>query len=158
MKKFVFSVEVVAALLLSLVVLVTIAEAALRYAFDMSIPDAYTLTGYAQGIAIAWGIGSATYTNRQINVDVVWEALGTEGQRRLDLFATGCSAVLLALMAWMLAHRTLRAKAAFEMTNDLQWPVWMLLAPAAVGLVLAFIFALLRLVNLVRRTPVDETA
>ncbi len=156
-KRFIFSVETVAALLLGLVVLVTIAEAVLRYAFDTSIPDAFTLSGYAQGIAIAWGIGSATYANRHINVDIVADALGDTGRRRMDIVATALSTVLLALMAWMLVRRTLRAHASFEMTNDLQWPVWWFLSVAAAGLVAATVFGLLRLVRLIRRQPIDAT-
>lgn len=154
-RKFIFMVDVAAALLLSIVVLTTIAEAALRYTLDVSIPDAYTMSGYAQGIAIAWGIGSATFTNRHINVDIAWDALGAEGRRRLDLVATTCSAVLLALMAWMMVRRALRAHESFEVTNDLQWPVWAFLVPAAVGLIVAFIFSVLRLIHLYRREATD---
>lgn len=157
-KKFVSTVEVVAALLLALVVLVTIAEAVLRYVLDVSIPDAFTFSGYAQAIAIAWGIGSATYTNRQINVDIIWDALGTDGRRRMDILASTCSTVLLGLMAWMLVRRTARAHDSFEVTNDLQWPVWWFLAAAAAGLIVASAFAALRVVHLIRRTPVDATS
>lgn len=157
MKKFVSAVEAFAALLLSLVVLVTIAEATLRYVLDTSIPDAFTLSGYAQGIAIAWGIGSATYSNRHINVDIAWDALGAQGRRRLDMVATACSAALLALMAWMLVRRTLRAHGSFEMTNDMQWPVWWFLSVAAAGVIVATLFALLRLMHLFRHQPVEAT-
>jgi len=150
------AVDLIAGLLLGLIALTTFGEAALRYMFAVQIPDAYTLAGYAQAIAIFWGICSATYAGRHITVDLLWEFLGRNGRRLLDLVATLFSALFLGAMTWMLFAKVVRAKGSFEITSVLHWPIWPFIAAAAAGIAVAFILAVLRMLD-IARSGIGET-
>ena len=144
------AVDLISGLLLALIALTTFGEATLRYLFAIQIPDAYTLSGYAQAIAIFWGICSATYAGRHITVDILWEFLGRNGRRLLDLVATFFSALFLGAMTWMLLAKVQRAHGSFEITSVLHWPIWPFIAAAAAGIAVAFVLALVRLVDIAR--------
>lgn len=143
-------VDLISGFLLALIALTTFGEATLRYLFAIQIPDAYTLSGYAQAIAIFWGICSATYAGRHITVDLLWEYLGRNGRRLLDLVATLFSALFLGAMTWMLFAKVHRAHGSFEITSVLHWPIWPFIAAAAAGIAVAFLFAVLRLAKIAR--------
>ena len=54
-------------------------EAVLRYGFNTHIPDGFVIGQTMQGIAICWGIATATYADRQITVDILYEIVGQSG-------------------------------------------------------------------------------
>ena len=122
------AVDLISGLLLALIALTTFGEATLRYLFAIQIPDAYTLAGYAQAIALFWGICSATYAGRHITVDLLWEFLGRNGRRVVDVVAALFSAIFLGALAWMLIAKVQRAHDSFEMTSVLHWPIWPFIA------------------------------
>lgn len=150
MSRFIRIIDLLAGVLLGLVVLLTFFEAALRYLFNVQIPDAYTLSGYAQGVAIFWGIASATYAGRHICVDILWEALGRVGKRGLDIISALICGGFLGVMAWMAVRKTMRSRLSFEVTNELQFPVWIFIAIGTTGLICACLFAFLRAADLAR--------
>lgn len=152
LSRFLSAVDVVSGLLLGSVVLLTFLEATLRYLFNVQIPDAYSLSGYAQGVAIFWGIASATYVGRHITVDILWDAAGPANKRRIDIIAAVISGVFLLAMAVMLVQKVARSRASYEVTNELQIDVWLFLAVAAAGIVLAGILAFVRAARLARGT------
>jgi TRAP-type C4-dicarboxylate transport system permease small subunit len=137
-------IDVVAGFLLGLVVVLTVLEAGLRYLFAIQVPDAYSLAGHAQGIAIMWGIASATYAGRHITVDLLYDALPSRGRNRINIVAALVSAGFLATVAWMFWRKVERASNSFEVTNDLRLSVWIFLAVAAAGITVAVGMALLR--------------
>ncbi len=145
------AVDLIAGFLLALIALTTFGEATLRYLFAVQIPDAYTLAGYAQVIAIFWGICSATYAGRHITVDLLWEVAGRTGRRALDVLAALVSAVFLGALTWMLFAKVRRAHDSFEITSVLHWPIWPFIAIAAIGIAAAFLLALLRAYELTRQ-------
>ena len=144
------AVDLISGLLLALIALTTFGEATLRYLFAIQIPDAYTLAGYAQAIAIFWGICSATYAGRHITVDLLWEFLGRNGRRVVDVVAALFSAIFLGALAWMLVAKVQRARDSFEMTSVLHWPIWPFIAAAAAGIAVAFVLSLLRTFEMAR--------
>ena len=144
------AVDLISGLLLALIALTTFGEATLRYLFAIQIPDAYTLAGYAQAIAIFWGICSATYAGRHITVDLLWEFLGRNGRRVVDVVAALFSAIFLGALAWMLIAKVQRAHDSFEMTSVLHWPIWPFIAAAAAGIAVAFVLSLLRTFEMAR--------
>lgn len=149
------AVDLIAGFLLAAIALITFSEATLRYLFAMQIPDAYTLAGYAQAIAIFWGISSATYAGRNITIDLLWDHLSPRARRAIDVFALLCSALFLGALAWMLIVKVRRAHDGFEITSDLHWPVWTFIAVAALGIAAAFVLALVRAVEVSRQTDGD---
>lgn len=144
------AIDMTAGVLLGAVALLTFLEAVLRYLFIYHLPDAYSLAGHAQGIAIMWGIASATYAGRHITVDLVHDALPPRGRRRLEMVATLISAGFLAAAAWMAWQKVERSSRSWETTSDLRLSVWIFVAVAAAGLSVAVVMALLRLRRLWR--------
>ncbi|MGX1305412.1 TRAP-type C4-dicarboxylate transport system permease small subunit [Amorphus suaedae] len=144
------AVDLVSGFLLAAIALVTFAEASLRYLFAIQIPDAYTLAGYAQAIAIFWGIASATLAGRHITVDLVWDVAGRMGRQAIDVFAAAASTLFLAAFTWMLVKKVVRAHNGFEITSVLHWPIWPFIGIASLGIALACFFAILRTIAALR--------
>jgi TRAP-type C4-dicarboxylate transport system permease small subunit len=138
--------ESVAAFFLLLVAGLTFFNVCVRYLFDTQIPDWFDLSKQFQAIAILWGIALATYRGSHICVDIVWEHSGSAWRRRIDLFATGVTLVLLAPMAWMIFGMV--ANMGSEATSDLRIPLHYFYTIAAVGAVAAAILAAKRMLKL----------
>jgi TRAP-type C4-dicarboxylate transport system permease small subunit len=149
-------IDVVAGLLLGLVVVLTVLEAGLRYLFAIQIPDAYSLAGHAQGIAIMWGIASAAYAGRHITVDLLHDALPARVRHQMNILATVISAGFLATMAWMFWLKVERSSNSYEVTSDLRLSVWIFLAFGAAGITVAAGLALLRAWRLSRDGIAEE--
>ena len=152
MSRFIALIDLLAGILLGCVVLLTFFEAALRYLFNTQIPDAYSFSGYAQGVAIFWGIASATYAGRHICVDIVWDLVGRVGKLRIDIVSALITGLFLIALSWMTIQKVLRSKNSFEVTNELQAPVWIFLAIGACGIICACLLAFVRAWRLARGT------
>lgn len=138
--------ESVAAFFLLLVAGLTFSNVCVRYLFDTQIPDWFDLSKQFQAIAILWGIAITTYRGSHICVDIVWEHSGSAWRRRIDLFATGVTLLLLAPMAWMIW--VMVGNMGTEATSDLRLPLRYFYAVAAVGAVAAAILAAKRILRL----------
>lgn len=138
--------ESVAAFFLLLVAALTFFNVCVRYLFDTQIPDWFDLSKQFQAIAIMWGIALATYRGSHICVDILWEHCGSAWRRRIDLFATGVTLLLLAPMAWMIF--IIVANMGSEVTSDLRLPLRYFYAIAALGAVAAAILAAKRVMAL----------
>lgn len=150
--RFIATIDLLAGILLGCVVLLTFFEATLRYLFNTQIPDAYSFSGYAQGVAIFWGIASATYAGRHICVDILWDTLDRVGKLRIDIASAVVSGLFLVVLSWMTIQKVLRSKESFEVTNELRVSVWIFLAIGAAGIICAAILAFLRAWRLARGT------
>lgn len=138
--------ESVAAFFLLLVAALTFFNVCVRYLFDTQIPDWFDLSKQFQAIAILWGIALTTYRGSHICVDILWEHSGSAWRRRIDLFATGVTLLLLAPMAWMIW--VMVANMGTEATSDLRLPLHYFYAVAALGAVAAAILAAKRILRL----------
>ena len=150
--------ESVAAFFLLLVAALTFFNVCIRYLFDTQIPDWFDLSKQFQAIAILWGIAVTTYRGSHICVDIVWEHAGRAWRRRIDLFATGVTLLLLAPMAWMIW--VMVGNMGGEATSDLRLPLRYFYAVAALGAVAAAILAGKRILRLYveDKTQTDEAA
>lgn len=156
--RFIALIDLLAGILLGSVVLLTFFEAGLRYLFNTQIPDAYSFSGYAQGVAIFWGIASATYAGRHICIDILWDAFDRAGKLRIDIAAALVSGVYLVVLSWMTIEKVMRSKSSFEVTNELRVPVWLFLAVGAAGIVCAAVLAFVRAWRLARGTHTNDGA
>lgn len=138
--------ESVAALFLLLVAALTFFNVCVRYLFHTQIPDWFDLSKQLQAIAILWGIALATYRGSHICVDILWEHCGVAWRRRIDLFATAVTLLLLAPMAWMIWIMV--GNMGTEVTSDLRLPLRYFYSIAAVGAVAAAILAAKRILEL----------
>ena len=138
--------ESVAAFFLLLVAALTFFNVCVRYLLDTQIPDWFDLSKQFQAIAILWGIALATYRGSHICVDIVWEHSNRAWKRRIDLFATATTLVLLAPMAWMIW--VMVGNMGTESTSDLRLPLRYFYAVAALGAVAAAILTAKRILLL----------
>ncbi|WP_374305254.1 TRAP transporter small permease [Ferrovibrio sp.] len=148
MKTFIDKVELIAGLLLGAIALLTFAAVMLRWLFNYGLPDAFDFSRLLLGTAMFWGIALAGFHNRHIQVDGFWELAPTWGKRLIDIFATAVTLAFMAVFAWMLEGKVTSVFASNEQTFDLRLPVWPFHAVAALGIALASLLLLLRLVRL----------
>jgi len=150
MDRFVDKVELVAGLLLGAIAALTFTAVMLRWLFNYGLPDAYDVSRLLLGTAMFWGIALAGFHNRHIQVDGFWEMAPAWGKRIIDITATVITLAFMAVFAWMMESKVMSVYASNEQTFDLRMPVWPFHALAALGIALATILLLLRLVRLIR--------
>lgn len=137
-------IERVAAVLLGAVPVLTVLEVVLRQGFDTRVPDAYTLAGFLQAIAVMWGIAVAVLAGRHIAVSILWETCAGAWRRRIDLFATASCLLFFAALTWMLGAKVERAWGSGEATLELGWPVWPMFLAGMAGSAFAFVSGWIR--------------
>jgi TRAP-type C4-dicarboxylate transport system permease small subunit len=140
--------EVVAAVFLLLIALLTAANVMLRDFGGPSLPDWYDGSRMLQGIALFWGIALTTYYGSHICVDMLWEYLDQRGRRALDVLATSLTAAFLIPTAWMVWEKV--ASTGTQGTNDLRLPLVWFYAAAALGMTVAAVLCVARLTLLAR--------
>lgn len=149
MNRFIDKVELIAGLLLGAIALLTFSAVMARWLFNYGIPDAFDVSRLLLGTAMFWGIASASFRNRHIQVDGLWEMAPAWGKRIIDIVATAVTLAFFVLFTWMLQAKVVSVYASSEQTFDLRLPVWPFYALAALGILLATILLLLRLVRLI---------
>lgn len=120
------------------------------YRFVFTIPEWYHLSCLALGVCILWGIAATSYRNDHIKVDILWDWLGPDGKRLVDIFATGILLLFLLVFSWMLGVKVLSGYWSGEATYDLRLKLWPFHFLMAVGILFATVLVLVRLVRLVR--------
>jgi TRAP-type transport system small permease protein len=153
MNRFLRASENMAALFLLLIALLVTTNVTLRYLFSFQIPDWFDFSRQLQAIALFWGIAIATYRGGHICVDIIWEHLGGNGKRLLDLFATVVTLAFLIPMAWMTWVKV--SSTGTQATSDLRLPLVPFYVVSAIGATVAVILAAKRIWGLFqdRMTP-----
>ncbi|WP_010141163.1 TRAP transporter small permease [Oceanicola sp. S124] len=145
MARLIAAIETVAGLFLVLIAALTVTEAGLRYALGMRIPDAYMGATALQGIAIAWGIACTTWTRRHISVDAIYELSPPWLRSAMNVFSSAVTFVAMLTLMVMLWRKTASSLASGEVSADLLWPLWPVVAATAAGIAAASVLGLLRL-------------
>jgi TRAP-type C4-dicarboxylate transport system permease small subunit len=143
-KRFVSIVETTAGYFIGLLALITVIEAALRYIFRTHIPDGFVLGQLMQGIAICWGIGTATYADRHISVDVVYLMLPSSTRRAFDIFGYTLLVFFMLLFAYGTTYKVFDSMQAGDVSADLHAPMWAGYVLASLGVIAATFLACLR--------------
>lgn len=141
MNRFIGAVERTAGAFLGLVAVITFAEALLRYTVSKHIPDGFIVGQMAQGIAICWGIATATYADRHISVDALYTVVGARWQRAFDVSAYTLNFVFFALFGFMISFKVYDILRAGERSIDLNLPIWAGYLVASLGIVVTVILA-----------------
>ena len=141
MNRFIGAVEPTAAVFLGLVAVITFAEALLRYTVAKHIPDGFIVGQMAQGIAICWGIATATYADRHITVDALYTVLGARWQRIFDVAAYTVNLVFFALFGFMITFKVYDILRTGERSIDLNLPIWGGYLVASVGILVTVVLA-----------------
>jgi TRAP-type C4-dicarboxylate transport system permease small subunit len=143
-QRFVVIVETVAGYFIGLLAVITVFEAALRYIFREHIPDGFVFGQLLQGIAICWGIGTATYADRQIAVDVVYVLTPQPVRRALDMTGYTLNLIFMLLFAWGTTYKVYDTMRAGQVSSELHIPMWTGYVLASLGVLAATVLACLR--------------
>jgi TRAP-type C4-dicarboxylate transport system permease small subunit len=142
--RFVAIVERTAGSFIGALALITVCEAILRYAFNLHIPDGFVIGQTMQGIAICWGIATATYADRQITVDILHEMVGPRTKRAFDVAAYTVNLLFLALFGYAITFKVYDILKAGEISAELRIPIWTGYLLASVGVLTAVAAAAIR--------------
>jgi TRAP-type transport system small permease protein len=141
---FVAIVEKSAGYFIGALAVITFLEAVLRYGFNAHIPDGFVIGQTMQGIAICWGIATATYADRQITVDILYEISGTRVRRGLDVAAHTINFLFLVLFGYAMTFKVFDILRAGEISSELRIPVWTGYTLASLGILAAVATAAIR--------------
>jgi TRAP-type C4-dicarboxylate transport system permease small subunit len=150
---FIAIVERTAGYFIGILALITVGEAALRYGFNSHIPDGFIIGQTLQGIAICWGIATATYADRQVTVDILYELAGAGVKRALDLAAHTINFLFMALFGYAITFKVFDILKAGEISAELRIPIWTGYALASLGVLTAVATAGIRWWQVVLRRP-----
>jgi TRAP-type C4-dicarboxylate transport system permease small subunit len=137
MNAFVTIVERTAGYFIGFLALITVSEAVLRYVLNSHIPDGFVIGQTMQGIAICWGIATATYADRHITVDVLYELVGKRTRRVFDVAAYTINLLFLALFGYATTFKVYDILKAGEISAELRIPIWTGYTLASLGVLAA---------------------
>jgi TRAP-type C4-dicarboxylate transport system permease small subunit len=141
---FVTIVERTAGYFVGCLALITVAEAVLRYGFNHHIPDGFVIGQTMQGIAICWGIATATYADRQVTVDILYELVGPRVKRAFDVSAYSINLLFLSLFGYAITFKVFDILKAGEISAELRIPIWTGYTLASLGILTAVATAAIR--------------
>jgi TRAP-type C4-dicarboxylate transport system permease small subunit len=159
MNRFVTIVERTAGFFVGFLAIITFVEAVLRYGFNKHIPDGFIIGQLLQGIAICWGISTATYADRHIRVDILYEAVGSRTRRLFDILAYTINWAFITLFGAAMTFKVFDILRAGEISNELRVPIWMGYTFASIGIIAAVGTATIRWWQIVvqRRSSASES-
>lgn len=137
-------IEKTAGYLIGFLAILTFTEAALRYGFRNHIPDAFVIAKVLQGIAICWGIATATYADRHITVDIVYAGAGPRLRRLCDAVGYTLNLLFLAIFGCAISYKVFDIMAAGEKSTELGIPIWTGYTLAALGMLATVVMAAIR--------------
>ena len=144
MNRIVAIVEQTAGYFIGILALITVGEAVLRYGFNSHIPDGFVVGQTMQGIAIFWGIATATYADRQITVGILYELVGARTKRAFDVAAYTINLLFLALFGYAMTFKVYDILKAGEISSELEIPIWTGYLLASLGVLMAVLTAGMR--------------
>jgi TRAP-type C4-dicarboxylate transport system permease small subunit len=144
MHRFISIVEKTAGYLLGIVAALTFAEAALRYVFNSHIPDGFVVGQLMQGVAICWGIATATYADRHITVDILYAAGPRWLRRTFDIFGYTLNLLFMTAFGAGITYKVYDIYHAGQISSELLIPLWYGYTLASFGIVAAVVLAFFR--------------
>jgi TRAP-type transport system small permease protein len=146
--RFIDGIEQTAAILLAAVTALVFFSIMLRALFTYAIPDWYDFSRLMLGVMIFWGIAGASYHNRHIKVDILWEWAGPRARRWIDIAASFILFAFLLAFSVMLVEKVRSGFVSHEATFDMRVVIWPFHLAAALGIFAATALMAIRLVRL----------
>lgn len=153
--RFIDAIERTAAIFLAAVTAIVFFSIMLRALFSIGIPDWYDFSRLMLGVMIFWGIAGASYHNRHIKVDILWEWAGSRARRWIDILAGLILLAFLLAFSWMLIAKVQSGFWSGESTFDMRVYIWPFHLVAALGIFFATVLIAIRIVRLMQ--GVDDT-
>jgi TRAP-type C4-dicarboxylate transport system permease small subunit len=150
--RFITIVETTAGYCIGILALITFTEAILRYVFASHIPDGFIIGQLMQGIAICWGIATATYADRHITVDVVYAFVPSWLQRTFDAVAYTINLLFLTAFGYAISYKVYDTYLGGEISSEILMPLWIGYTFAAIGIVAAVGMAAIRWMQVILKS------
>ena len=144
MHRIVTIIEKVAGYFIGFLAVITVSEAILRYGFNSHIPDGFVVGQMMQGIAICWGIATASYADRHITVDLVYTFARDSLRRLFDLIGYSLNVLFMAAFGYAITFKVFDILDAGEISDDLAIPLWTGYTFASAGILAAVVTSLIR--------------
>jgi len=112
-----------AALMVMLMMVVTCIDVVGRYLFNSPLTGSFEITELALAAMIFIGLPLTTDSDEHIRVDLMDGAMSTGIRNMLTLIMDWLSALVLAVLAWQLWHKTQSLSADGHVTNTLEIPL-----------------------------------
>lgn len=144
MNRLISIIETTAGYFIGILAAITFAEAFLRYAFNSHIPDGFVIGQLMQGIAICWGIATATYADRHITVDLVYAFSPGWMRRTFDIFGYTLNLVFMAAFGYAISFKVYDIYHAGQISSEILMPLWYGYTLASIGIVAAVLMAAIR--------------
>lgn len=143
-------VERISAIMFGVATLIVFVSAIGRYMFATPIPDAFDISRLMLAVAIIWGFASLGYRCSHIKVDILAHWLRPSQRRITDFIAWSLLLIFTTLMCWKIAEKAYSNFPNGEVTMDLRIPHWPFLAVIVLGLLMAIITTIIRLLRIYR--------
>ena len=134
--------DIVPAVLLAIMALVTSISVVSRYLFNHPVPDEYELSRLLLSVVICWGIAMAFRGNHHIYLDLFWGRIGRLGRQILGRIGAFISLLIVSGYSYMLLQKALDTMHSNNRTIELGVPVWGFQAAAWLGTVAAAVVLL----------------
>lgn len=136
-----------AALSLAAVLLVTVADVALRNLVGYPMRGQFELVELGLAYSVFLALPAVFIRSTHLVVDVADHFVNARVKRLLDVFGTATSLVALAVMLWQIAPQSLYVMRFGDMTFDLQIPKIWYAAPLLAGIAFSLVAALVSLIR-----------
>jgi TRAP-type C4-dicarboxylate transport system permease small subunit len=144
MNRLISVIEKTAGYFIAALAAITFLEATLRYVFNSHIPDGFIIGQLMQGIAICWGIATATYADRHITVDIVYSVARPWLRRAFDIFGYTLNLAFLTVFGYATSFKVYDIYKAGQISSEILMPIWYGYSLASVGIVAAVLMAAIR--------------
>ncbi|MCH8530376.1 MAG: TRAP transporter small permease [Saccharospirillum sp.] len=159
-------VERIAGLFLAIVTVLVFASAGARYLLSSPIPDAHAFASLLLGVALLWGLASASWRDEHIAVDLLYTGMSDRLKRFVDIFGQILILMFVGLFCWMLLKQVGSVRSSGDLTVDTRTAIWPFYFMAWLGVAAATILILARLFLLVfnpkglptKKSVADEAA
>ena len=144
-----------AALALIVMMLVTVADVALRYLFNHPISGSYDLVESTLVVFVFHGMSAVFLARQNIVIDLVDSVIGRQAVRVLIGLADLLSLATLAILGWAMTTPALQAFAYGDRKLELGLPIYVLWIFALSGMAGAMLCVLALIVGRLRSAPPD---
>lgn len=131
-----------------LIVVIITADIFARWVFNCPIPGSLEVTELVLPLIVFLGIAYAGIEKKHIAIDIFYNKLSTSAQNIIGTFTTLLSCVVMSLMTWRFAQRTLVSVELNEYGDIVGIPYWPSLLMVTIGSGLMLIVLLIELLRL----------
>ena len=133
--------------ILTLMMVLTVADVTLRYFFNKPILGSYEITEYMMAMLAAFTIGYAAILKAHVNVDLVFSRLPERAQGIISIFTNMLCVALFALMFWRNIYQSLVLREAGSVSPALSIPEFPFIFILGVGFGIITLVFLLQLLE-----------